>query len=1268
MIEDLYVISSAVELNTPKKVFKEGKALFDSLQKDITSQKSEYGYHVYLPANKSDFNKVEFECYKHHYNCNCLDFFNKDYCKHVVAAIFFMTKYIMQNEDYFEEEEECAEEEEVEALLPRLNDRISSEPATLKIPKKLKNFYFLYPLVSQHIYGLSLKHAYVEKSSLVLEIGSDIFSRIQEHKVRLSADAKYLKICCTCEESVEGFCKHESVAVVYLIQNCQVDILKQLIPENLKKLQDETLKKFNLEDKAVEADNYVKLIFAENEIVGVTHKKAEGLYPLDTFEEVFNSQVRDICTPEQKQQLQLAPLINKGNQELRVIGYVLSLNPMSQSFHLKIIQGKPNKTKDKITAHVSELKSIGEYSGEVTDELKEIFILKEQLDSMGNHVPEPDNPEFAALFEKTKEVFEYLKQQAFVFYTIGRYNSYKELRKSDLNTAQIVSLDASLYFELNEESEFYKLEAFLQIDKETKVPISEVEMKHPFIGCFKPNQLLQTPTFQQGQFFHLADFQTFHTLIFFKNYPVQRCHKKDIDSFFEKIVNPLQSNYKVAVKKTKSKKKPIPLTPDKKRLYVTEFDKFVVFKPEVIYEEGDIVGLFDAGSILKNNNGKFTEYLRDEEFEKDYEELLRGLHPSFKTGGRQGFFYLSPDDMVKNFWFLNAFEKLKKQKVEVWGLNELKNFKYSVHRPQVKVHMSSQKDWFDTKIDISFGDTSISIKDLKKAIQNDENYVLLGDGTYGLLPQQWMEKFRQLFRAGKEDGEKLKVSKLNFSLLDQLADPQIHKNVLEELAEKKEKLQAFKGIEKVKVPKEIKAELRNYQKEGLNWLNFLDEFRWGGILADDMGLGKTLQIITFLQLQRNQKKGINLVIAPTSLLFNWQDELKKFAPELKFLLHYGNDRKASAKSFGDYDLIITSYGIVCNDLDQFKKINFNYIVLDESQAIKNIVSLRNKAVCSLKANNRIALTGTPVENSALELYAQMNFVNPGFLHTAKNFKDNYVKPIETNNDQNRADELKSRIAPFILRRTKKEVLTELPDKTEEVVYCMMPEEQRKVYDAFRNKYRNKLLGIIEEEGVNKNMIQVLEGLTKLRQICDSPQLLEKENLETSASIKIAELKRHIAEKTGDHKILIFSQFVKMLKLIEKELEEMDVDFEYLDGKTPQTQRAEKVRRFQNNKSCRVFLISLKAGGVGLNLTEADYVYIVDPWWNPAVENQAIDRCYRMGQKKNVTALRMICKDTVEEKIFELQLQKKTLSDNLLDSSSDGISRNLTKEDIEKLFS
>jgi len=448
----------------------------------------------------------------------------------------------------------------------------------------------------------------------------------------------------------------------------------------------------------------------------------------------------------------------------------------------------------------------------------------------------------------------------------------------------------------------------------------------------------------------------------------------------------------------------------------------------------------------------------------------------------------------------------------------------------------------------------------------------------------------------------------------------------------------------------------------------LDELGWGGCLADDMGLGKTLQAITFLQFLKEKYKGsTHLVVCPTSLIYNWENELKKFAPKLKYHIYYGTSRQFTEEHFEDYDIIITSYGLIRNDMEQMLKFNWHYIILDESQAIKNPEALVTKAVQLLKAKNRFVLSGTPVQNNTFDLFAQFNFINPGILGNKEFYKTEFANPIDKNNDAEKSKALRQLIYPFLLRRTKEQVAKDLPNKTETILWCQMGKEQQGVYDDYKNYYRKMLMKKIAEEGMAKAGMYVLEGLLRLRQICDSPQLVKDEEVTTKKSIKIDELVRELEENTGTHKLLVFSQFTEMLHLIKEELNQKKITFCYLDGSTPAAKRQEAVDEFQQDESIKVFLISLKAGGVGLNLTAADYVYIVDPWWNPAVEQQAIDRTHRIGQTKKIFAYKMICKDTVEEKIVQLQQRKKQIANDLVTEDA-GFIKKLSKDDVEFLFS
>ena len=610
---------------------------------------------------------------------------------------------------------------------------------------------------------------------------------------------------------------------------------------------------------------------------------------------------------------------------------------------------------------------------------------------------------------------------------------------------------------------------------------------------------------------------------------------------------------------------------------------------------------------------------------------------------------------------------MKEMKVPVYGFEALKNFRFNTAKPQTKIYISSHTDWFDAKVDIIFGDQKVTIAEVKKALVNKQQFVQLNDGTLGILPEEWIKKYSLLFRVGEGKQETLKLSQYHMSVIDELYENRNEEELFIQLEEKYDKLRGFKSITEIEPPKSLQAILRPYQAFGFQWLNYLTEVRWGGILADDMGLGKTVQALTFLQHYKDTNGKLNsLVVCPTTLMFNWENEIKKFTPDLTYHIHHGGDRSREKDHIKKYNVIITTYGTLRSDIKLFVENEFDYVTLDESQAIKNPSSKVTRAAGLLKAKNRLCMSGTPLQNNTFDIFAQMNFLNPGMLGSMEFFRNEFAIPIDKFGEKDQKDHLRKFLFPFILRRTKEQVAKDLPEKTETILFCEMEDEQRNIYDAYRNDYRDKILGTIQDQGIQKSQLTILQGLMKLRQICDSPAILnETEKLENH-SIKLEELAREITENISNHKALVFSQFLGMLALIKGKLKELDVKFEYFDGSTSAQDREKAIQNFQNNDECRVFLISLKAGGVGLNLTAADYVYIVDPWWNPAVEQQAIDRTHRIGQTKNIFAYRMICKDTIEDKILQLQDRKRSLARDLI-TDDEGFVKSLTKADVEYLF-
>lgn len=705
------------------------------------------------------------------------------------------------------------------------------------------------------------------------------------------------------------------------------------------------------------------------------------------------------------------------------------------------------------------------------------------------------------------------------------------------------------------------------------------------------------------------------------------------------------------------------------RLYLYEQGESLHLKPTFIYN-GIEAKLGDAIQILQAQSGKVKIIERDTIAETEFCNMLQALHENMLYSMREKHFYIHSKNVLKSNWYNQFNEKLEEWKVELMGYENLKSLRINRHKPETKIHIASNIDWFETTVDIAFGDQTVSIAEIKKALGRKENFVKLGDGSIGVLPENMMQRFTLLTKMGEIDGSKLKVKKIHFSILDELLTEVDEDSLQKELEEKKERLDKIVGNDysNIQAPENLKAILRPYQIVGFQWLMFLKEAGWGGILADDMGLGKTVQTLSWLAHYKNENpKAKFLVVCPTTLTYNWEKEIQKFTPDFRALIHHGPKRASKIEAFEEVDVIITSYGTIRSDIKMFAEIEFDYVVLDESQAIKNPKSLATKAAQLLNAKYRLALSGTPIQNNTFDLYAQMNFLNPGMLGTRDFFLNEFAMPIDKFQEKEAKEQLKKLVYPFMLRRTKDQVAKDLPAKTETVLYCEMGKDQRKIYEAYRSNYQSKILGMIDEQGMQKSQFHILQGLTRLRQICDSPAIINDAERFENHSVKLDELVRELTENTGEHKALVFSQFLGMLALIRAALTERGIPFVYFDGSTTNIEREKAIVEFQENTECKVFLISLKAGGVGLNLTAADYVYIVDPWWNPAVEQQAIDRTHRIGQTKSVFAYRFICKDTIEEKMLLLQERKRLLAEDLISDDS-AIMKRLTREDIAYLFS
>ena len=694
-----------------------------------------------------------------------------------------------------------------------------------------------------------------------------------------------------------------------------------------------------------------------------------------------------------------------------------------------------------------------------------------------------------------------------------------------------------------------------------------------------------------------------------------------------------------------------------------------------------------VGFQKKNGSYLFTKTVRDFEWEKQVYNFLETL--GLKE--TDGYFSVSGNQLLTNSdalfrlidWINKNSQSLAKQGIHV--SQEKLDKTYFTGEQNLEIQAQEKGDWFDIYATVKFGEFNIPFIKLKRNILSGIREFELPNGEIAILPEEWFARFRGLIPFARLQGNKMQLQKYHFTLLKN----QI-KGIDKDLMEKFQQIENPEDTE-VTLPANLKIKLRHYQEEGFRWMFHLYKNNFGGCLADDMGLGKTLQTLSLL-LKLKRKKGeitvrnpiesgqlnlfgnketdeeiqsASLIVMPTSLVHNWYNEIRKFTPSLNVYKHVGFQRKKATeirKIATYYDVILTTYGTVRNDIDLLKDTPFFYIILDESQYIKNSGSKTYQAVMKLKAMHKMVLTGTPIENSLSDLWSQMNFLNTGLLGNLAFFKRTFITPIEKHGDKDQQEKLQLMIRPFVLRRKKTEVARDLPPLMEQVWVCGMTHEQHKKYEYEKSVIRNSILETIENEGMEKSSLIILQGLTKLRQLANHPSLLEKESEDDSG--KFQEIFRMLENLVAEnHKVLIFSSFVKHLELLQQRIELENWKYSMLTGQS--TKRENIIREFQEDPDNRIFLISIKAGGVGLNLVEADYVFIIDPWWNPAVENQAINRAHRIGQDKHVFVYRFITENSIEEKIQQLQERKSSLADKFINSNNPF--QAITKEEIVELF-
>lgn len=999
---------------------------------------------------------------------------------------------------------------------------------------------------------------------------------------------------------------------------------------------------------------------------------------LDTSIKRVNGGAMATSKPPMVEEVAAAPIVDTMEEqeprEVMKLGLVIGFNELRYPYlQFDLVQGEANEAQTAFTGKVARLDLTRFVNTDILSEDDKVLLqqVRKLLPSEVSRYLDRNSP-FSGIWEniiqqhdeelpeetrhlineylhpKLGKLFEELTANPFIFYLPEK----KPFTTANLAVAELVAQRIKPEFEVSYAKGQYEIACRIKLPL-ADLSIADNECTSPLL--FKYHQ----------QFFCWERPEDIIVLEKFLPSGVIRVPAQEWSDKLQQFLLPLSKEYHVHFGNVQ-KEELRDIRPEVK-VMLREKGEYLLFQPIFNYRGHDVKWR-EKERIVVPGEDKLLLIYRNLEAEQELVQKIESLHSHFIRPAEGDVLALKGAEVLKNNWFFLFVDAVKEMNIPVYGFEALRNFRFNTAKPSTRIHISSNTDWFDAKVEILFGDQKVTVDDVKKALGNKQQFVQLGDGTLGILPEEWIRKYSLLFRVGEGKQGSMKLSKYHFSVVEELYMQRDEEELFFQLEEKYDKLKEHHTIKPIAAPAHLKDILRPYQESGFQWLNYLSEVQWGGILADDMGLGKTIQTLSFLHHLKTVNGSLKaLVVCPTTLMFNWQNEITKFTPGITFYVHHGGQRTRENLGTSGADVIITTYGTLRSDIKQFVDVHFDYVVLDESQAIKNPSSKVTKAACLLRARNRLCLSGTPLQNNTFDIYAQMNFLNPGMLGSVEFFKQEFSIPIDKFGEKEQKDHLRKLLFPFILRRTKEQVAKDLPEKQEMVLFCEMGAEQRRIYDAYRNDYRDKILGVVDSQGIQRSQLTILQGLMKLRQICDSPAIIKDEEKYPNVSVKLEELGREITENISNHKALVFSQFLGMLALVKEKMKEQGVDYEYFDGSSSVADRERAIKRFQEDDNCRVFLISLKAGGVGLNLTAADYVYIVDPWWNPAVEQQAIDRTHRIGQTKNIFAYRMICTDTVEDKILKLQDRKRSLARELI-TDDEGFVKNLTREDVEYLFS
>jgi SNF2 family DNA or RNA helicase len=1082
---------------------------------------------------------------------------------------------------------------------------------------------------SDLIRGINYSTVIIPKSIIQADLViNNVYNKPSQVTVEFDLNDNTIK-CSECDIPRNTLCPHE----YYFFNTC----IEQNIFYNKENLQYDKIRVNFLEGKILNQNSFDSLY--QIELLGNTIKVSKKI---KSFQDKLGvSKISDLLQvfSTNNDKLLHSILIQEQGREIseNVKNILVWPHPSLNETELPLLmETKVSKSTNKITGSVFTVT----FPSHFTPEEKQFYNKIHQLNLRYKNA---NALKYQALMAHMQKNFEYLTGIN-NYHTSSIYYNKNTLSLFRFHTSQI-----KIGFKVDELESFYILKRLVFID-ETQI--------------FSTFEIFETFLLFENLAYLYKDSRQYYSLVIpeLQELTVQKEEKVEFDRL---IVNLMQYH-------------DVDLPPDYmldiiqchnavKEINISEAGDFLIFTPYLRYDESLKFDVIQDTYVTYIGENVDTYFQIDEDEKNWFVNFMTSANPIFEESfDLNKSFLIHIKDFIKDTWFFEFFESCKDQDITIYGQENLNNFRFNTNQAFISTSISSGIDWFDVDVQIQFGDTFVNSRSWIDALRNNEKFIKLDDGTYGIIPDEWINKLKRIAISVDVENDKLTLSKYKFGIVDELFEEISDDRLFLDIQSKIFKLTNYKENTQYEIPQSINATLRPYQIEGYQWLKSLDLTNFGGCLADDMGLGKTLEMICLLADQKEGNAGTSLVVAPRSLLFNWAAEIDKFCPSLKYILYHGNDRTQMRKTLLTYDVVITTYDTTSIDIEFLRELSFNYAILDESQAIKNPNSKRYKAVRLLKTRNKMVMTGTPLENNTFDLYAQFSFINPGILGSMSSFKERFSTPIDKHGDEDAISLLKKIISPFFLRRTKEVVAQDLPEKTENIIYCEMEPTQRKMYEDLKLQIKKDIESDIKIQGVNKSKFKILEALLRLRQLCNAPALLDKTLPDhKKSSVKVNTLVDILKNDLGDHNALVFSQFTSMLDIIKRELDKEGIKYAYLDGATRDRKGA--VDQFQDNDEIKVFLISLKAGNTGLNLVKADYVYIVDPWWNPAVEAQAIDRTHRIGQDKHIFAYKMICKDTIEEKIILLQQKKKKIAQDLI-SSDENVFKSLSKEELLDLFS